>query len=152
MSKFIKRLKQVFKSAEEAFKAGFEEGTEVRKLKHEQKIEAAKMHGQVLKATEEFKQAEAASCTHRKGGLANMKTGQIGPGTDNNYAVIKHKFQWGDTWVYCQRCPKRWRPGDEGYEEALNFPTNNVTSTSGNDWVEMDQKRIKDKARQFLGS
>ena len=47
-----------------------------------------------------------------------------------DYAVIKHQFGWGDIWVICLRCGKKWKPGMPGYDEALKFPTTNSASTA----------------------
>ena len=73
-------------------------------------------------------------CSHRKGGQVlvgnklNSKFHEVGD--DSQYAVLKHTFANGDTWVTCLRCNKKWKPGSEGYEEALKFPTRNVPSTA----------------------
>jgi len=78
------------------------------------------------------RKAAHAECTHRKGGRQYFESGhlQTATGNDRDYSVIKHRFPWGDTWVICTRCNKKWKPGMSDYEEALKFPTNNSSSAS----------------------
>ena len=86
-------------------------------------------------------------CSHRKGGQVlvgnklNSKFHEVGD--DSQYAVLKHTFANGDTWVRCLRCGKTWKPpvksdfknNQEGYtsamevyKQALQFQTRNVPS------------------------
>jgi hypothetical protein len=82
-------------------------------------------------------------CNHKKGG--DGVRGVIGgKGDDVQYAVLKHTFCNGDTWIRCLRCGKTWKPPilvdyktDEGYKAAqeryqiaLDFTTRNQTSSS----------------------
>lgn len=82
-------------------------------------------------------------CNHHKGGQGlNAMIG--GQGDDSQYCVAKHMFCNGDTWVWCLRCHKTWKPAmredfltEDGYngaqreyKEALNFQTRNSPSSS----------------------
>ena len=69
-------------------------------------------------------------CNHRKGGLGadNYRTGNGNDG--GNYAVNKQTLPDGTLYVLCLRCMKEWRPKDEGYSEAMKWPTDNVPAMS----------------------
>ena len=105
---------------------------------NDQEIVRAVVFGQVLnrfKTTQEKKQKE---CNHLKGGFCEVKDGKYTgviknnehPGFYTDYAVLKHKMPWGDWWIRCLRCGKWWKPQDVDYNQALNFPTHNTSSTS----------------------
>jgi hypothetical protein len=94
-------------------------------------IEDFRARGTLLDNDRQRKEARGERCNHRKGGMADFKSGYISQGSETaDYAVIKHQFYWGDTWVICIRCGKKWKPGMPDYNEALKFPTCNTTSTS----------------------
>jgi len=114
-----------------------------RELKRETKKQRSLTNGQTLKQLENGYEATQKRCNHRKGG--DGANGVIlGRGQDDQYAVLKHVFANGDTWVRCLRCAKTWKPpvhesykSEElylkaiaEYETALNFPTRNHTSGS----------------------
>ena len=114
-----------------------------RKVKREDKESKIRANGQNLKQDRMRKNANQGVCNHRKGG--DGAAGVVGgKGTDAQYAVMKHVFANGDTWVRCLRCGKTWKPplkkrfkSDEAYKdaiavymEAVNFPTRNHTSSS----------------------
>ncbi len=100
-----------------------------------------------------------STCNHRKGGMVERRLslyGQDGEtpltwrtvfptqGTDHQFAVVKHQHMNGDVWVFCLRCGKKWKPPIRAnyvnetqfilacvdYQKALEFPTNNVMSSS----------------------
>lgn len=114
-----------------------------RKVKREDKESKIRANGQNLKQDRLRKNANQGVCNHRKGG--DGAAGVVGgKGTDAQYSVMKHVFANGDTWVRCLRCGKTWKPplkkrfkSDEAYKaalasynEAVNFPTRNHTSSS----------------------
>jgi hypothetical protein len=90
-----------------------------------------KARGECLKLIENYETKKQEKCSHQKGGEGPKKsTGwDSGRGDSQDYAVIKHRYSNGDIHVHCLRCGKRWTPGIEGYKDALNFYTRNVTST-----------------------
>lgn len=96
-------------------------------LRQNFRIQKYKANGQTLKDVAASQKVRTERCNHRKGGdgLAAISGGR---GDTNEFAVIKHKFANGDIWVNCLRCNKKWKPGSEGYAEALMFPTRNKTS------------------------
>lgn len=113
-----------------------------RELKRENNRQKAVTNGQTLQQIDKNEKANQKRCNHKKGG--NGAAGVIGgKGDSPDYAVIKHTFAHGDTWIRCQRCGKTWKPpvkkdylSDEGYETALRiyeialeFQTKNVTSS-----------------------
>ena len=112
-----------------------------RDLVREQKRQKSLGNGLILKQTAAAETAHQRKCNHRKGG--NGMVGIVsGEGQDPQYAVLKHTFANGDTWVRCLRCGKTWKPPLEKwfkseqefltakseYEAAVNFYTRNVTS------------------------
>jgi hypothetical protein len=91
-------------------------------------------------ATKQFlanREANQEHCNHRKGGSG---AGAVinGEGTDQNYAVIKHKMPNGTYSIFCQRCGREWHApfpklgieGSKDYRWALNLPSDNVPSGS----------------------
>jgi hypothetical protein len=113
-----------------------------RELKRENNRQKAKVNGDTLSQIAKNETANQKRCNHKKGG--NGAAGVIGGRGDSpDYAVIKHTFAHGDTWIRCQRCGKTWKPPvktafetNEGYETALRvyeialeFQTKNVTSS-----------------------
>jgi len=91
-------------------------------------------------ATRQFlaqREAIQKNCNHRKGGIG-AESVMRGQGTDAMYAVFKHKLPNGRYFVLCSRCGKEWHPGfpmlgekeTPGYQEAINFPTDNSPSGS----------------------
>ena len=94
----------------------------------QRRINNAVMHGEVLNQIAKQATVRENRCNHRKGGNG-INSVINGTGTDLQYAVVKHTFSNGDTWVNCIRCGKKWKPGQTGYEEALKFRTHNSTSS-----------------------
>lgn len=93
-----------------------------------------------LIATKQFlaqREANQKNCNHRKGGIG-AEAVMRGQGTDAMYAVFKHKLPNGRYFVLCSRCGKEWHApfpllkikGTPGYEEAINYPTDNSPSGS----------------------
>ena len=80
--------------------------------------------------------AQQTMCNHRKGG--DGKSFLNGQGSDDHYAVIKHRKPNGTYMVLCQRCQKEWHAADRisgepetpGYQQAIAFPTDNTSSGS----------------------
>lgn len=125
-----------------------EERLAERELKRETNRQKALTNGQTLKQIASNETAHQKKCNHRKGG--NGAAGVVGgKGDSPDYAVIKHTFAHGDTWVRCQRCGKTWKPPVKSsytnpdtaefdgygfdtamrvYESALEFQTKNITS------------------------
>jgi len=125
-----------------------EERLAERELKREQNRQKAKTNGETLRQILNSDTAHQKKCNHRKGGNGSAGVVQ-GRGDSSDYAVIKHTFAHGDTWVRCQRCGKTWKPPVKSqytnpstgvfdeyafesamrvYENALEFQTKNVTS------------------------
>lgn len=118
------------------------ERLEERELKRGNKSQGAITKGATLKQIKANEKTAQERCNHRKGG--NGMQGYLsGQGDDSQYAVLKHTYAHGDTWVRCLRCGKTWKPPvrtqcesdaefvtlTAAYKEAINFPTRNVTST-----------------------
>lgn len=128
-------LDSILKEANDGFHTVLTE-KEVNSIRDHQKVYEAVIKGQFLRRQKERELKEQNSCNHRKGGYAQYitgkgYTGKIGLGSAaNDYAVIKHTFPWGDQWVRCLRCGKWWKPGDSDYQEALLFPTTNISSSA----------------------
>lgn len=80
-----------------------------------------------LSQSAQIQKQQQSACTHRKGGVDLPGLSQ---GFDAKYSVFKHVLPNGDLFVICSRCGKEWRPGADGYVEAINFPTDNTTSQS----------------------
>ena len=114
-----------------------------RKVKRADKV--AKYRGNGINIAQERRNRDDVQkrCNHKKGG--DGAKGVIGgKGSDPQYAVLKHEFANGDTWVRCLRCAKTWKPpiradfktqegydaAVERYEVAKNFDTRNQTSSS----------------------
>lgn len=110
----------------------------------------AKNAGCVIDAYDRERATNQTQCNHRKGGSVPMQgdSAEIKFGLDHGnatqYAVIKHMHLHGDVWVECLRCGRKWKPpirseyeterefykAIEEYQKAVDFPTNNVTSSS----------------------
>lgn len=90
------------------------------------------------------RKASQDHCNHRKGGRGPEGV-MHGQGTDDAYAVIRHRLPHRMFFVLCQRCGKEWHPenkwnvengiirplpASEGWREAMNFPTDNSPSAS----------------------
>lgn len=114
-----------------------------RKLKRETVRQVSVTNGISLKAIKDDELKAQKRCNHHKGG--NGVSGIIGGQGDSlDYAVIKHVFLNGDTWVRCLRCGKTWKPPIKAdyktedaynlaqmqYEQAKEFSTKNSTSSS----------------------
>lgn len=113
-----------------------------RELKRENIRQEAYTKGATIRSIKEGEAKQQAHCNHKKGG--NGAQGVVaGQGDDSQYAVLKHTFANGDTWVRCLRCGKTWKPpvksqfvnnqagfdaALEVYKTALNFQTRNVPS------------------------
>jgi hypothetical protein len=121
------------------------ESLEERDLKRETKGQRARTNGESLKSIAQSEAQSQKRCSHKKGG--NGLQALVKGGNDQQYAVIKHTFHNGDTWVRCQRCGKTWKPPIESkfmkagvldqvaferaiadYERALEFDTRNSPS------------------------
>lgn len=125
-----------------------------RKLKRASREAVYRGHGANLLQDRLKKTATQNNCNHRKGG--DGARGVIGgEGTDQQYAVLKHRMANGDIWVRCLRCAKTWKPPvksmfkkEEAYDKAmevynvaLQFPTRNHTSSSQQfEWGYNDKK------------
>lgn len=97
------------------------------------RYKTAVMNGSTLKQMESIRKIQHARCNHLKGGygieaIVQGKGGHSNPAYQQ-YAVIKHTFANGDTWINCLRCGKKWKPGHPDYEDALKFSTLNVSSS-----------------------
>lgn len=112
-----------------------------RELQRETKRQRSITNGATLNQLAAIDKAQQSRCNHKKGG--NGAQGVVGgQGDDSQYAVIKHTFGNGDTWVRCLRCGKTWKPPVHSlykteeeylkavvaYETAINFQTRNVPS------------------------
>jgi hypothetical protein len=118
---------------------------QVRKLNAEKAMRRIQMRDRELALDETAKHQEAMQsiCNHRKGGEKEDALLQ-GAGTNqNNMAVIKHTYPWGETQVMCSRCRKVWAPGDEGYQEALRWPTSNQPSGTQLFFIQNGPRTIK---------
>ena len=120
-----------------------EERLAERDLKRAQKRQYLETKGQVMQQTDRDTRAAQKRCNHKKGG--NGVPGVVGGRGDSpQYAILRHTFANGDTWVRCLRCGKTWKPPvkrsystQEAYEiaqvtyrQALDFQTNNTDSSS----------------------
>ena len=143
----IKQLELEAKRLEVKFSAArlvdMEEQLADRELKRETIRQRSRTNGKTLKQTADSDRQSQSRCNHRKGGqgVAGIVGGH---GDDNQYAVLKHQFCNGDTWVRCLRCGKTWKPAVRSayyseesyliavseYQAALNFNTRNITSGS----------------------
>lgn len=112
----------------------------------QRKYETAVQNGHTLKIIARNQTRREAQCNHRKGG-DGIKAVIDGRGVSEHFAVIKHTFANFDTWVTCIRCGKKWKPGSEGYAEALAFPTQNTPSSAirfyGEDFIERHREATK---------
>lgn len=120
-----------------------QERLDERQLKRENKQSLALTNGATLKQTEANNAAAQKRCNHRKGGNGAQGI-LLGQGDDTNYAVLKHTFANGDTWVRCLRCGKTWKPpiranfkteedylsAHVSYKTALEYQTRNIPSGS----------------------
>lgn len=104
------------------------------------KLQAAQMRTQAAKNFLAQREAIQARCNHRKGGRGHEAVIN-GTGNAAEFAVIKHRLPNGKFFVLCQRCGKEWHPGHvvggivlsvatPGYDEAVNYPTDNTASGS----------------------
>ena len=138
-----KELKELEIKEKQANLQDLQERLAERELKRENTRQRAKTNGATLIALDLGQKAYERRCNHRKGG--NGAAGVVaGQGDSANYAVIKHTFANGDTWLRCQRCGKTWKPPAISqfatreeylakyaeYQAALNFPTTNIPSSS----------------------
>lgn len=97
-----------------------------RALRREQVRQRSLTNGSTLTALIKGDLSAQKRCNHHKGG--NGQEGIVGgQGDDSQYAVIKHTFLNGDTWVRCMRCAKTWKPPiEENYyfDEGVWVPPN----------------------------
>lgn len=104
------------------------------------KLQAAKMRTDAAKNFLAQREGAQGRCNHRKGGRGHEAVIN-GTGNAAEYAVIKHRLPNGKFFVLCQRCGKEWHPGHvvggivlavetPGYQEAINYPTDNTASGS----------------------
>jgi hypothetical protein len=144
MEKEMKRLALIAARLEvEEKKANLQdlrERLDERELKREGRRQKSITNGLVLKDTASREAAQQSRCSHKKGGQGFEALAR--GGTDSQYAVIKHTFHNGDTWVRCLRCGKTWKPplkatfkSEEAYQAAVadykaavQFDTRNIPS------------------------
>lgn len=116
------------------------------KMKQSEVKDRYTSRGRELKKTQRDQEIQQNNCTHRKGGRG--AEGFLKGGTDAQYAVIRHLLPWNEWFQRCQRCGKTWKPphrvdypetpqGHKDYETALNeyktalnWPSDNIPSTS----------------------
>ena len=124
MIKFFKRLwiSLFHKQMVRKYKNGVSESTK----RTAEQLHRAVIHGEILEAQNVSKVLRQHACNHRKGGA----WGDWNNGDSNEASVFKHTFPWGDTWIICLRCGRKWKPGDFDYEWAMKLITRNVKSTS----------------------
>ncbi len=134
--------KQLAVKFQKANLVDMEERLAERELKRESRRQDAQSKGAALSVKAKNEATQQSNCNHKKGG--NGAQGVVGgQGDDSQYAVLKHTFATGDTWVRCLRCGKTWKPpvksdfknNQEGYtsamdvyKQALQFQTRNVPS------------------------
>ena len=134
--------KQLAVKFQKANLVDMEERLAERELKRESRRQDAQSKGAALSVKAKNEATQQSNCNHKKGG--NGAQGVVGgQGGDSQYAVLKHTFANGDTWVRCLRCGKTWKPpvksdfknNQEGYtsamdvyKQALQFQTRNVPS------------------------
>jgi hypothetical protein len=134
--------KQLAVKFQKANLVDMEERLAERELKRESRRQDAQSKGAALSVKAKNEATQQSNCNHKKGG--NGAQGVVGgQGDDSQYAVLKHTFANGDTWVRCLRCGKTWKPpvksdfknNAEGYTAAMNvykaalqFQTRNVPS------------------------
>ncbi len=137
------RLLRLKLAREEADLQDIQERLQERELKRVQIKEKARNNGQTLNLNMLDKARKQNQCNHRKGGNG-MEGYTNGQGASLQYAVVKHRFLNGDTWIRCQRCAKTWKPPAksqhtsqesydlawQAYRNALEYPTQNITSSS----------------------
>lgn len=91
----------------------------------------------ILQNWQDNRDYEQSLCTHTKGGNYPRRN-WIYEGNDHcgNRSVAKHRLPMGGIFVVCTRCGKEWhppeigRPATEGWEQAVNFHTDNEMSES----------------------
>lgn len=82
-------------------------------------------------------EARQKACNHRKGGMG-LQGVLGGQGDSPKYCVIKHVLPDATYLVLCTRCFKEWyqgndvlgRPQTAGFQEAIQYPTDNQESGS----------------------
>lgn len=131
MKLFVKWLRLVFS------KRGFQalvDNWQSYRTRHEQRIARLKTQGMILNQMENVRASARNRCNHRRGGtiLRGEKVNKdfFTVGDSPRFALIKHTFPWGETWMRCMRCGKWWKPGDEDYDKMLKEPNENHASTS----------------------
>lgn len=136
------QLKRLEAKEKAASLQDIEERLAERELKRETKRQRSLTNGETLKQLKQNDESAQKRCNHRKGG--NGPYGVIGGKGDGEFAVLKHTFANGDTWVRCLRCGRTWKPpvrslfaNEEAYlteklayQNALEFQTRNVPSAS----------------------
>jgi hypothetical protein len=102
-----------------------------RKVTRETRMQRSRTNGQTLRQIDNENAQMQKRCNHKKGG--NGSAGVVGgKGDDNQYAVLKHTFANGDTWVRCLRCGKCWKPLPspvEPLEEDFDSPQDYANAT-----------------------
>lgn len=111
----------------------------VAKIRSQRAAKQEEARAKIIATLQFLKQREMnqLNCNHRKGGIG-AEAVMRGQGSDAMYAVIKHKLPHGKYFVLCQRCGKEWHPpvpilgekGTPGYNDAVNWPTDNSPSGS----------------------
>jgi TolA-binding protein len=162
----IKKLeleeKQLTIKSQKATLVDMEERLAERELKREARRQDAQSKGAALTVKAKNEATQQSNCNHKKGG--NGAQGVVGgQGDDSQYAVLKHTFANGDTWVRCLRCGKTWKPpvksdfknNAEGYTSAMdvyklalqfqtrNIPSKGIVFSYGEGGVELYRENTK---------
>lgn len=146
-------------AVKKAIKKDAKDRARVIALQTEMSLQQACNNGDLLCELDRNKICRQTECNHRKGGMLRTRPILYGEdattaiaervvfptqGTDHQFAVIKHQMMNFDIWVHCLRCGKWWKPPIRAnyatetqfilacveYQKAVEFPTNNVMSSS----------------------
>lgn len=109
-----------------------------------QQIEVSQQKMMALRNFMADRARRQTQCNHRKGGVGPEAL-ILGQGSSAMYSIIKHKLPSGNYFVICSRCGKEWHPYEKynveggqivpkpatpGWEQAINWPTDNTASVS----------------------
>lgn len=86
-----------------------QERLDERKLKRDTQFQRSRTNGETLKLTNAAIKSNQKRCNHKKGGNGQQDY-VAGRGDDPQYCVFRHTFANGDTWVFCLRCHRQWKP------------------------------------------
>lgn len=127
--KKLSRLEELRLKKEQLELEALEQTVENERTRRETKRQQAERQEATQRDFELNRKRRQAQCNHRKGGL-NVEGLVQGQGADALFAVNKQTHLDGRVWVLCTRCGKEWWPGDEGYRDAMTYPTDNIPSQS----------------------